>query len=302
MPSMLPWCGSSSIGYNGPMKRDASQGRRLRARIGSIVLLLAIAVSAGAQSRSVESRDKTLDDILELHVRDGYVYYRALKAERGRLDAYVASLANASIESATREQQVAFWLNAYNAVVLQTVIDHYPISQRTRDYPARSIRQIPGAFERLPHRIAGRAITLDQIEQTVLPPFRDPRVFLALGRGAVGSGRLRSEAYAAETLERQLGEIAGECVSRSQCFQFDQAQNTVKISSIFSWRQSEFIDAHAAGAPEAFKERSPIELAVIAFLNPRLLAAERELMSKNTFKVEYIPFDWSLNDLTGRGR
>jgi hypothetical protein len=285
------------------MRKDASQAFRPRARIGTIVLLLALAVSAGgAQSRSAESRDKTLDDILELHVRDGFVYYRALKAERGRLDAYVASLAHASIESATREQQVAFWLNAYNAVVLQTVVDHYPIQQRTRDYPPRSIRQIPGAFERLPHRIAGKAITLDQIEQTVLPPFRDPRIFLALGRGAVGSGRLRSEAYAAEALERQLGDIAGECVSRSQCFQFDQLQNTVKISSIFSWRQNEFIDGYSAKAPEVFKERSPIELAVIAFLNPRLLAAERELMSRNSFKVEYIPFDWSLNDLTGRGR
>jgi hypothetical protein len=272
-------------------------------KTGLVALMVALGISWGAaQSRSVDTRDKTLDDILELHVRDGYVYYRALKAERGRLDAYVASLANASIESTTREQQVAFWLNAYNALVLQTVIDHYPIPQRTRDYPARSIRQIPGAFERLPHRVAGRSTTLDQIEQTVLPSFRDPRVFLALGRGAVGSGRLRSEAYAAETLEHQLGEIAGECVSRSQCFQLDQVQNAVKISSIFSWRQNEFVDAFSPGAPDVFKERSPIERAVVGFLHPRLLAAERELMSKNTFKVEYIPFDWSLNDLTGRGR
>ena len=63
---------------------------------------------------------------------------------------------------------MAFWLNAYNALVLKTVVDHYPIPQRSSEYPARSIRQIPGAFERTAHRVAGRTVTLDQIEQTIL--------------------------------------------------------------------------------------------------------------------------------------
>ena len=53
--------------------------------------------------------------------------------------------------------------------------------------------------------MAGRTLTLDQIEQTILPTFADPRLFFALGRGAVGGGRLRSEAFTAAALERQLG-------------------------------------------------------------------------------------------------
>ena len=88
--------------------------------------------------------------------------------------------------------------------MLRTVIDHYPIPARSPQYPARSIRQIPGAFERLTHRVAGRTLTLDQIEREVLPEFHDPRVFFALGRGAVGSGRLRSEAFVPVRLEEQL--------------------------------------------------------------------------------------------------
>ena len=71
-------------------------------------------------------------------------------------------------------------------------------------YPAKSIRQIPGAFERLTHRVAGRTLTLDQIEQTVLSGFGDPRVYLALGRGTEGGGRLRSEVFTDEKLEAQL--------------------------------------------------------------------------------------------------
>ena len=54
-------------------------------------------------------------------------------------------------------------------------------------------------------------------------------------------------------------------------------------------------------APPAFGARSPIERAVIAFIHPHLLFSEQDLLEKNQFKMEYIPFDWSLNDLTGRG-
>ena len=79
------------------------------------------------------------------------------KLERARFDRYVASIADAPVDGASRDEQIAFWLNAYDALVLQTVIDHYPIAAAIDGYPARSIRQIPGAFERLPHRVGGRS-------------------------------------------------------------------------------------------------------------------------------------------------
>ena len=94
-------------------------------------------------------------------------------------------------------------------------------------------------------------MTLDQIEQTVLPGFNDPRLFLALGRGALGSGRLRSEAFTGSDLERQLSDVAAECISRSQCIQVDRGANTVKVSSIFSWRERDFTGAYGdSGRPE----------------------------------------------------
>jgi hypothetical protein len=243
----------------------------------------------------------TYDQLLDVYVRDGFVYYRALKLDRGKLDGYVSALATTTIESAPRDEQLAFWLNAYNALVLRTVIDHYPIPQRTTDYPPHSIRQIPGAFERLQHKVAGRMLTLDKIEQEVLAAFHDPRVYLALGRGAVGGGRLRSEAFTAARLEAQLKEVANECVSRPECVQIDRVTNTLNVSSIFSWREKEFSAGYAGAAPAAFAGRSPIERAVLAFVEPKLLTTEHEALAKNDFKMVYKPFDWSLNDLTGRG-
>jgi Protein of unknown function, DUF547 len=275
-------------------------GAVLVAVVALVVMVPGVAVPR-AQESGEAARRQAFDTVLDLNVRDGFVYYRALKSDRSRLDGYVASLATASIESAPREEQIAFWLNAYNAIVLHTVIDQYPITQRSREYPAKSIRQIPGAFERLPHRVAGGTFTLDQIEQTVLPKFHDPRVFLALGRGAIGSGRLRSEAYTAADLERQLADTAGECASRSTCVQIDQSRNVMEVSSVFSWRRDQWAEAYADKAPATFAGRSPIERAVLAFVSPHLLTAERDFVAANQFKVAYLPFDWNLNDLTGRG-
>ena len=254
-----------------------------------------------AEGQERTGKPSTFDTILDLYVRDGMVYYRALKAERGRLDALVNQLAAASLESASREEQIAFWLNAYDAIVLRTVVDHYPIQGASKAYPPHSIRQIPGAFDKTVHRVAGRSLTLDQIEQTVLAEFHDPRVYLAIGRGAIGGGRLRSEAFAAPTVESQLAEAAPECVSRSQCIQIDRAGNKVSVSPIFSWREKDFTAAYADKAPNLFGGRSAIERAILGFVQPHLLTTEKEFLEKNTFQLAYGQFDWTLNDLTGRG-
>jgi hypothetical protein len=266
----------------------------------SVVLALCVIVSPSAQDGEL-AHSKNFDQLLDLYVRGGEVYYRAIKSERAKLDGYVSQLAAASVEKAPRNEQIAFWLNAYDALVLRTVIDHYPIQGRSAEYPAKSIRQIPGAFERLTHRVAGRTLTLDQIEQTILAGYHDPRLFFAIGRGAVGSGRLRSEAFTAARLEEQLAEVAAECVTRAQCVSVDRESGKVSVSAIFSWREKEFAEAYGDKAPAEFAARSPIERAAIAFVMPRLLATEKEFIIKNTFQVVYTPFNWTLNDLTGRG-
>ncbi len=254
-----------------------------------------------SDTATAEPFHRPFDQILDLNVRDGLVYYRALRGERGRLDRYIASLnvPAATYQGWSREQKMAFWVNAYNAVVLQTVINNYPIRGRTATYPANSIRQIPGAFDQLRHRAAGRNVTLDEIEKTVLPEFKEPRLYLALGRGAIGSGRLRSEAYTAARLPAQLDSIATEFVSEQAMLKIDRVAGEVAVTPIISWHEHEFVAAYDAGATGTFAQRSAVERAIIAFITPHLLPLEKELLQKNTFKVKFQSFDWQLNDLTG---
>ena len=211
-------------------------------------------------------------------------------------------LATASIDKLSRDEQLAFWLNAYDALVLRTVADHYPIQGHSGEYPAKSIRQISGAFERLPHRVAGRTrdARSDRADHPADLP-RPARLSSRIGRGAAGSGRLRSEAFTGARLEEQLADVAAECVTRAQCIAIDRESGKVSASSIFSWREKEFAAAYADKAPAAFSSRSPIERAVIAFVLPKLLRPRRSSSRRTPSRSPIPPFDWTLNDLTGRG-
>ena len=116
-------------------------------RVVAIFLLglLTIAVPR-AQAPSAEgARRSVYDQILDINVRDGLVYYRALKSQRAKLDGYVTELGAVAIDKEPRDAQIAFWLNAYNALVLKTVIDRYPIQGHSTEYPG-------GAFARFPAR------------------------------------------------------------------------------------------------------------------------------------------------------
>lgn len=268
------------------------------------VVLAMVSVTAQnyEPSPDLEALHVPFDALLDPHVRDGLVYYRALQADRGRLSRYIASLSAPAVVSGyakwNDDQKKALWLNAYNALVLQTVVNHYPIHGAATGYPANSIRQIPGAFERTPHAIAGKQVTLDQIETTVLAEFGDPRVYLALGRGAVGSGRLRSEAFSAKAVDAQLEQTRAQFAVTPRWSKVDALGGRVSISPILSWRAPAFIRKYADDSFDLPK-REPLERAVIGFLRPHLLDAEEGFIKKNTFQLTYEPFDWRLNDLTG---
>ena len=258
-----------------------------------IPLCLALSAQSLPSLAGVELLHRPLDQILDANVRDGFVYYRALKADRGRLDRYVASLnvAPAVYQGWSKAQQMAFWVNAYNAFVLETVINHYPLTG--------NVKQIPGAFDKTPWRAAGKTVTLDQIDKTILPEFKEPRLDLALGRGAAGSGRLRSEAYTGDRLETQLAAIQSEFVNDRHMYRLDRSANTLSITPIMSWRDAEFSAAYADKADAVFSQRSPIERATIALVWPHLLPSEKEFIRKNEFRMAFLEMDWRLNDLTG---
>jgi hypothetical protein len=254
-----------------------------------------------APPSDVEPLHAPLDRLLDLYVRDGFVYYRALKSDRSRFDRYIASLdvASSAYDAWSREQKIAYWINAYNAFVLKTIIDSYPIRGGSKEFPVNSVRQIPGAFEKLPHRAAGRTVTLDDIDKTILAELKEPRALLALGRGSIGGGRLHSEAYTAARLDTQLQKVQSECVTRKECVTIDTTQGTLAVTPLFGWREAQFIDTLGQQELSGNPGRTPLERAILRLVTPHVLPMEREFLAQNKFKLTYQPYDWRLNDLTG---
>lgn len=269
-----------------------------------LIVLAAVAVGVRAQDApppSIDPLHRAFDGVLDIYVRDGLVYYRALKQERPRFDRYVATLADVEVsESWDQSRKLAFWINAYNALVLQTVIDRYPIQGRAAAYPPGSIRQISGAFERRTFRVGRRQVTLDQIEKEQIEPLGDARALLALGRGALGGGRLRSEAFTAERLDAQLDAAAREVVDSRELVHIDTAGAVLSVSPLFSWREAAFIQMYADRADAAYASRSPLERAVLGLIAPHTVQSEAEFLRANAFRMQFHDFDWRLNDLTGR--
>lgn len=263
----------------------------------------AFAQDGAAPPSLIPGLHRQLDELLDLYVRDGFVYYSALKSDRGKIDQYVRALdspAAAAQANGTREEKIAFWINAYNALVLQTVVNNFPIRGRAKEYPATSIRQIPGAFERQTFRVAGRSVTLDSIEKEMLAPLGDARAFLALGRGAVGGGRLRSEAFDPRRLDAQLEQVASESLARREIIRLDLLNNQITVTPVFSWRQAEFVASFENKAPDVFNQRSPIERAILGLIRPYLKPSEVIDLEKNAFRITFQDFDWRLNDLSNR--
>lgn len=272
-------------------------------KLAALAVIAALAIGQPSPSANVDPLHRPFDEILDLYVRDGLVYYFALRQERGKFDRYVQALGDVSADTLKgwpRDRQLAYWINAYNAFVLRTVIDSYPIRGRAPEFPANSIRQIPGAFERRQFRAGGRMVTLDGLEKDVIAGFGDARALLALSRGAMGGPRLKSEAFTADRLESQLATMASELVASRDLIFVDVANERLAVNPLFSWREEVFAKSLASRAPAIYATRSPLERAVLSLIDPLLVPNEAEFLRKNTFHMVFSEFDWKLNDLTGR--
>ena len=235
---------------------------------------------------------RPFDLLLDSYVRDGIIFYRALRLDRAKLDHYVASLDSQAVISGLptwdKPRQIAFWINAYNALALQTGVNHYPAG----------IHQVPGAFDQLKHNVAGKSVTLDQIENTILAAYNDPRIYLVLGRSAMGSGRLRSEVVqrcpargAAGPVRRAVRHETGTCPHRSAGrhaqrqpdFQLARQSHLSTPTQTSPWISP--AAPHRAGhrrLPEA--------------VSPEVRA---RLPGEKHLEARLLDFDWKLNDRAG---
>ena len=241
--------------------------------------------------------------LLRNHVDDSGVNYSALKANRTVIDSIVSQfgrVTKSELDNWSIEDQIAYWINAYNVFTLQAIVDHYPIQWRWINFltltPRNSIKQIPGVWTELRWNIAGTTMTLDEIEhETLRPLYQEPRIHMAVNCASISCPPLRSEPYTGAQLNRQLTVAARDYLASQLGMRVDGS--TLHVSSIFDWYGEDFVSDYAhlvAG------DRSNKEQAILGFIATYGPSEASTIAQSGQASVRYMRYDWTLND-TGDG-
>lgn len=258
---------------------------------------LAIAGVSGAAQTGFDHAYRGYGAVLGAHLADARVDYARLQANRAGLDQVVASFGavlGRDELSWTRAERMAFWINAYNAFTLRSIVDHYPIRGSWPSfYPKNSIRQIDGVFTGRKWSAAGRSLTLDDIEHMVLrAEFEDPRIHFAINCASLGCPPLASEPYVAARLDAQLDAAATRYLASDRGLVLDGG--TLRLSKIFRWFGRDFVARFASAGPAGRSDTDRALLAVVATYGPPAAQAAARRPGARLASLDY---DWSLNDL-----
>lgn len=259
-----------------------------------------VVVDVGDEEFSYAMYDKVLSEYVD---DEGLVNYAGLKANREPLDRFIAlmgALSESELDSWSNDEQLAFWMNAYNAITLKYIIDNHPIEKgglvSRALYPANSIRQIPGVWDKLTTPVAGSPITLDAIEHEILRvEFTEPRLHMAIVCAAMGCPPLRAEAFVADRVDEQLDDQSRRFLNHPDRFRIDSETGTVHLSSIFDWFGKDFIPVYLP-KDGAFADRDEKLAAVLNFVSGYVSESDAQYLKQSDYKVSYTKYDWSLNE------
>jgi hypothetical protein len=250
----------------------------------SLALVIALAAPPAARAQGGAFDHGAFDALLRAHVARGMVDYDAFAASP-EFPRYLSRLAATDPATLGRSEQLAFWINAYNAYTIQLINKH---GER------KSIRNINktlgikgyGPWKEKLAKVGGVAYGLDDIEQGIIRKrFKEPRIHFALVCAAMGCPPLRSEAYTGARLDAQLDDQARTFLLKSPTKnRVDVASHTVHLSPIFV----EFRDYI-----KDFGGSKPAVGRYIARFFPA--GPERELLTSGEFKVVTTNYDWTLN-------
>lgn len=281
------------------MNRSWERAAQGRIAALAVAVFLSLAVSCQAVPGMLEQYHDMLTSILKSYVRvelnlSGVKDYECSSVDYARLKAYkpwtdymekLAKADQTKLKIASEDDRKAFWINTYNAMVLDAVIGQYPLHG--------GIQTLKNVWQ-APHPLARGSISLEQVEDK-LRSFGDVRVFFAICSAARSAPELWTHAYGPTTLEEQLERAVNNFCANPQNLRLDKSANELHLSSLFERYGPEF-SSPLQSIPSELASYTPQERAVLAFLLKRIPSADRQHILSKRPKIVYENFDWSLND------
>jgi len=219
------------------------------------------------------------DQVLNTYVNNqGLVDYNGIAGDQS-FKMYMKSLETAQADAMSRDGQLAFWINAYNAVTIDKVI---------KWKPKKSVREtfVPGLwtatkfFTTREHVVAGKRLSQDDIEHEILrKQLKEPRIHFAIICASSSCPRLPRFAYTEEKVQTMLEETTRQYIISERGTQIDSTKKTLYLSKLFDWFAGDF----------EYKSGS-----VLDFIKPYLNQKTLTFVEKEPI-IKYIHYDWALN-------
>jgi len=203
---------------------------------------------------------------------------RVSAADRVALEGYVETLAAVPISAFRRSEQLAYWINLYNALTVEVILDHYPVAS-ILDIAISPGWLAIGPWRKKLIRVEGRELSLDDIEHRILRPiWRDARIHYAVNCAAIGCPNLGRGAYTGATVEARLSQAARDYVNNWRAVTIEDG--VLFVSSLYKWYRDDFGGTNRS---------------VIAHLRAHAAPALADRLSRmRDIGGHY--YDWSLND------
>ncbi len=210
---------------------------------------------------------ESVNQFLIDNVDEGKIDYQFLKDNPTDLDNLIESISEFYLNGQDQDFKTAFYINAYNLLVIKQVRDNYPVS---------SPMDIPGFFKVNTYLVAGEELTLDNIEfDKLMGPTKDPRIHFALGCAAKSCPFLYDQAYTPQHLQEQLHFRAQLIIDRPNYVRVNKGKRQVTLNKIFDWYKDQFTTNGTS---------------ILSYINQyRFYSVPEE------YDISYQEYDWSLN-------
>jgi hypothetical protein len=208
----------------------------MRSALSLLTALFLFSLSANASAKEVVD-PAPFDALLKKHVDNrGRVNYAAIKKskkDRAQLESFVKAIGDAKVKG-SEKAQLAFYINAYNALVIHSVVEKYPIS---------SVMKVDGFFKKNKHTVAGEKMTLDALENSIIrKKFSEPRIHFVLVCAAKSCPKLNRRAATAANLEGLLESSTKAFVPKATTVK----EGKIVTSKLFKWFAGDFEKAEGS--------------------------------------------------------
>lgn len=240
-----------------------------------IYTLMGACLLCGLSLKAQEAPDYSdYEALLKTYVEDNGVRYAAWaenEADATALNAFVEHLGQVDVDELSEAEQIAFYINLYNAAMLQIVLENYPLES------VKTIGILPfSVFKKDLITLGEGKVSLDDIEKGILlNQYFDPRIHFALNCASESCPPLRAEPFIGSEVKKQLQEQTELFAKSERAVRVNEEVRSIAYSELFKWYAADF------------EGKRPAD-----YLNQYRLKA-----LPTNYKVEWIPYDWSLNEI-----